>query len=156
MVCSTHPPFGDYSQAVVVWFSDRADTEEESTQVGQFLKLMKSNGVKSHPTLRMLLGRQADILSPTRFSCMPPDLSRSILCNFHAENRSMFWVKARTSLILSMAHPPIFAGIRNLKPAKQQMPKSSGCTPRHPYESHNGHLQWKGGLGNIGTSLGNI
>lgn len=151
----THP-FGDYSQAVVVWFLDRADKENESTQVGQFLQTTKSNGVKSHATVGILFGRQSDTPSPMRLSCMFPDLSRSLLSNFHAENRSMSQVKVRTSLILSTTYPPAFASIWNLKPTKQQMSKSCGCTLRHPYESHNDHLQWKGGLGNTGTCLGNI
>lgn len=113
--------------------------------------------VKSHAALSCdLLGRQSDTSSPLRFSCMLPDLSRSILFNFHAENRSMSWAKGRTSLIRSMACPPIFESTRDLKPTKQQRSKASGCTRRYPHESHNDHLQGKGSLGNRGTCLGNI
>lgn len=104
----------------------------------------------------ILFGRQSDTSSSVRFSCLPPDLSRSILFDFHAENRSMSWAKGRTSLICSMAHPPNFASTRNLKPIKQQRSKASGCTLRSPHESHDDHLERKGGLGNTGTCLGNI
>lgn len=111
---------------------------------------------KSHTTLSILLGRQSDTSSPMRFSYVLPDLSRSILYNFPAENRSMSWVKGRTSLIHSMAYSLIFVSIRNLKATKQQRWKTSECILRYPHESRNDHLQRKGGLGNTGTCLGNI
>lgn len=72
---------------------------------------------------------------------MPPDLSGSILHDCCAEIRSTSRAKVRTIPVLPVAHLLIAASTRNLKPAKLLRSESSGCTARHPYESHSDRLQ---------------